>query len=146
MPTQTCVQLLCTAIVLVFFDRIDGVSHVPVGAATSPFANVNTYVSYEELWNGTLNDCSVSGNCSINLQWSGTPNFTTVGDPDQTWSAVMIHPQNFPTNWTYSDLENYFAPTFRTAASYRVLNYTGLIGPVGSRPNVKGIKTSVFLP
>jgi len=123
-----------------FFYSIDGLTHIPIGASIAPAGGWNTLLTLDQIFNGTLTDCW-AGNCSIGLQMSYMPSHTTPGDPDQTWAALMMHPFDFPEAWGYNNLENWFLPLFRRAASYQIKNFTGLAGSKGSRPFVVGQKT-----
>jgi len=124
-----------------FFYSIDGLTHIPIGASIAPFGGYDTLLSLDQIFNGTLEDC-YEGNCSIGLQMSAMPLFTTNGDPDQIWAALMMHPFDFPENWGYRNLENWFVPLFQraVASGYQIKNFTGFAGPKGSRPFVVGEK------
>jgi len=130
----------CTLIALVFFYSIDGLTHIPIGASIAPMGADNTLLTVDQIFDGTLEDCE-AGNCSINLQMSEMPSYTTTGDPDQSWAALMMHPFDFPETWGYRELENWFFPLFQRAAAYQIKNFTQLAGPKGTRPFVVGQKT-----
>jgi peptidoglycan/xylan/chitin deacetylase (PgdA/CDA1 family) len=122
-----------------FFPRIDGVTHVPIGAAISNFNNEQQLLTASEIFYGTLDDC-YAGSCSVELQVGAMAPLTN-GDPDQNWSSIMMHPDCFPENSDRTYLENYFAPIFDIAVQFKLKTFTQLAGAVGSRPLVKGIRT-----
>jgi hypothetical protein len=119
-----------------FFPRIDGVTHIPIGASISSFYDDQILISVSQLFNGTLEDC-YAGNCSVELQMSASAPLTD----GPLWSAIMMHPDCFPEDSDRTYLENYFAPIFEAASQFEIKTFKQLTGPVGSRPLVKGIPT-----
>jgi len=119
-----------------FFLRIDGLTHVPIGASISNFSDDQQLLSVEQLFNGTMEDC-YAGNCSVELQVTAMAPLT---DDPEFWASIMMHPDCFPEGSDMAYLENYFAPIFEAAAQFKLMTYTQLAGPVGSRPFVTGIR------
>jgi len=122
-----------------FFPRIDGVTHVPIGAYISNFSNAQQLLSVDQLFNGANMDDCYGGNCSVSQQVTAMAPLTE-GDPNQFWSSIMMEPDCFPEDASSAYLENYFAPIFEAAAQFKLMTYTQLAGPVGSRPIVTGIR------
>jgi len=89
-----------------------------------------------------MSDCTQAGNCSVELQVLAMAPFTK-GDPDQFWSAIMMHPDCFPEDSDKAYLEAYFAPIFEAAADFKLKTFTQLAGPLGSRPLVTGIRKTL---
>jgi len=126
-----------------FFPRIDGLTHVPIGAAISSFWNENALLSYQQLFNGTIEDC-YNGNCSVSTQEIAMYPLTDSNDPDQVWANIMMHPDCFPEDATMDDLNNYFLPLFQLVQTpdWKLKNIEQLVGPIGSRPAVNGTRPS----
>jgi len=113
-----------------FFPRIEGVIHMPTGASEADFAST-TLITTQQLFSGSDNDCLANSICSVQSQVNHMGPYTE-GD---SWSVIMMHPQDFPENATF--IENFFMPIFQFAkANYNLTTFTGLAGPVGSRVNL----------
>jgi len=141
-PDDTCTSNMYTNRPA-FFPRIDGLTHVPIGAAISSFWDESQLLTYEQLFNGTLEEC-YAGNCSVRLQLDSMYPLTAQGDPDQFWAAIMMHPDCFPENSTMDDLNNYFLPLFQITSSYKLKNMVQVVGPIGSRPYVNGTRPTAL--
>jgi len=113
-----------------FFPSIDGIVHVPTGASQANFGN-GQLITKDQLFYASDTDCLTNSICSIQSQVNGMSKYTD----GESWSVIMMHPQEFPENITF--IENYFIPIFTTAkANYRLVTFSQLVGPIGSRPNV----------
>jgi len=145
-PSQT--DYVCTSNMYLnrpaFFPQIDGLVHVPIGASISSFCDETQLLTLDQLFGGTLQDC-YNCNCSVKLQMNSMYPLTFQGDPDQAWSAVMMHPDCFPENSTSEALQNYFLPLFQRAVQYKLKTIAQLVGPHGSRPAVNGTKPPATL-
>jgi len=76
-----------------FFPSINGIVHIPVGAATSAMDGSGGLLSPSLLFNGTWDDCQNDEYCSINSQIAA---IAPVTDPKVGgFSVVMMHPQDF---------------------------------------------------
>jgi len=119
-----------------FFPRINGVIHMPTGASIANFGNnVSVLLTTDQLLSGTNNDCTDNGLCSIQSQINAMANLTDT--TDASWSVIMMHPQDFPEDANF--IESFFSAIFtKVKPSYRLVTFSQLAGPKGSRPSVVG--------
>jgi len=145
-PQCTAVQItwpsldnLCTSNMYrnrpTFFPRIDGVTHIPTGASEANFAT-GQLLTINQLFYAPKSDCLENSVCSIQSQVNGMANLTNKTSDSDSWSVIMMHPQDFPDNPT--EIEQYFTSIFSIAKkNYRLLTFSQLAG--SHRPNVTGI-------
>lgn len=121
----------------IFFPRIDGLTHVPTGASITNFAT-EALITTNQLFYAPANECSGNSVCSIQSQVNLMANLTNRSD--SSWSVVMMHPQDFPSA-NQTAIEAFFVSIFSIAkANYRLCTFSQLVGPVGSRSSVVGIR------
>jgi len=124
-----------------FFFRIDGITHVPCGCATTNMNTGEGLLSLNQLVNSSSQDCNVNGSCSIQSQlhlMAPLTKNTTLAD---SWAVVMMHPQDFPDSYNATQIEDYLKPIFQyVKAHFHLVTFSQFVGPVGSRPLVHGIK------
>jgi peptidoglycan/xylan/chitin deacetylase (PgdA/CDA1 family) len=88
----------------IYFPRIDGIIHMPTGSSISSFTS-GQLISANQLFNGTNDDCTQRGICSVRTQLNATNN---------QFSVVMMHPQDFPQE-NITSIESYLAPILQIA-------------------------------
>jgi len=116
-----------------FFARINGIIHMPTGASEANFADLGQLLTMNQLFYGTNSDCYQNSNCSVQSQLNGMANLTDANDGP--WSVIMMHPQDFPQDANF--IESYFSAVFAIAKkNYRLVTFSQLAGPKGSRPYV----------
>jgi len=98
-------------------------------------------LSLNQLFNGSEQNCNINGICSIGSQLQlmvPLTNHTTLAD---SWAVLMMHPQDFPNSYGAAQIRQYLDSIFEIVRPrFRLATFSEFVGPVGSRPLVRGIR------
>lgn len=113
--TPTYLDYMCTtnmypSVTQPFFQSLDGIYHVPIGASTTDFSN-GTLLPPSAVLNAPLSDCGwTSGPCSVLSQILANQDRMVDGRSATAFGVVMMHPQDWASPTAVTDYMNILIP------------------------------------